>query len=203
MIPFSRSPEPADFQEKVRAPGEAFLRSIPPGSRIKFQGREYWRASKEDLRQAFGHICAYTSIYVEEVTGADTVEHFISKHSQPNLAYEWSNFRFVCSRMNGRKGIKTDVIDPLLVTHDLFNLDFPSLLLLVNPQSPLAVIAQTTVKTLGLNDEKCINSRLRYARLYADNHVDEHYLSLHAPMIHRELVRQGIDQAALAAQFSA
>lgn len=201
MIPFVLQPEPANFQAKVRSPGTLFLSTVPAGAKPKFRGKEHWRKCKDDLREAFGHICAYTSLHVEEVTGADTVEHYLPKDVHPQLAYEWTNFRFVCSRMNGRKGVKAGVMDPFLVTAGLFQIDFPSMLMVANLSEPQAAAAETTIRVLGLNDEKCTRSRFRYAHLYATGEVTGNFLSQHAPLIHSELARQSITKTSLAKMF--
>lgn len=201
MIPFALQPEPAAFQAKVRSPGTSFLATVPVGTKVKYRGKEYWRACKDDLREAFGHVCAYTSLHVEEVTGADTVEHYLPKDNYPNLAYEWTNFRFVCSRMNGRKGTKAGVMDPFLVPAGLFQIDFPSMLMTVNLAGAQAPSAVETIKILRLNDEKCTRSRFRYAHLYATEEVTRSFLSQHAPLIDAELTRQAISRVALAEMF--
>ncbi len=60
MIPIIRQPEPDEFNEKVRIPGNEFLKihpqddtPIPP----------YWQKIENELWCAYNGICSYFSIY--------------------------------------------------------------------------------------------------------------------------------------------
>ncbi len=60
-----------------------------------------WREFHEDLRVAFGGLCAYC----EEVDKGE-VDHFRPKKLYPELVYEWVNWVFVCHTCNQFKGEK-------------------------------------------------------------------------------------------------
>src|SRR5439155_22494098 len=102
--------EPLTFQETVREPGRAFLKTSPnPKS---WKNREYWQDCIPDLYDAYEGICAYCAEWIPETTGDPTVDHFIPKSVRPELAYEWSNFRLACLRFNRWKRNYQDVLDP-------------------------------------------------------------------------------------------
>lgn len=191
--------EPADFDRKVRAPGDAFLKSLPAGAKVNFRGREYWRKILRELHNSYNGICAYTCHYIPLDVGGDTVEHFMPKKSYPALAYEWANFRLVCSRLNGRKKDHQDVVDPFLITPGMFELMFPSLL--IREGSGLSAankkLAKSSIARLKLNHERNIEARLEYVLRYRDGKHSLLHLSDHAPFIHNELTRQGLNSASL------
>lgn len=68
MIRFEPVDEPADFQEKARAPGAAWLAANPDAKRPK----DYWTPFKGALARGFRDLCAYSAMY--EPIG--TVDHF-------------------------------------------------------------------------------------------------------------------------------
>src|SRR5665213_904413 len=97
-------------------------------------------------------------------TGHDTVEHFIPKSIDASKAYDWSNFRLVCGRLNGRKGKYQDVVDLFLVAQGMFEIHFPTLDIveastLVGQQHALA---KTTIVRLKLNDARCTGARMEW-----------------------------------------
>ena len=194
MIFVKPAAEPADFDERVRQPGRRFLRSSASPSR-EVGERPYWRRAAADLHNAYDGICAYTCHWIALDTGWRSVEHFVPKSIRPALAYEWSNFRLVCGRMNGRKGAHDDVLDPFKIQDPTFVIRFPSLQ--VGPANgvgdELKTAATRTIDRLKLNDELCISSRLEYVKLYCRKEVGLDYLRSRAPFIHREIVRQRLE----------
>lgn len=188
------APEPPDFDVNVRQPGLTYLASLAPGTTVIFASREYWRRSLLDLHAAYNSICAYTCHWIAPDTGSDTVEHFLAKSTNPELAYEWRNYRLVCGRLNGRKGAHTDVADPLEIVDDMFVIDFPSLQVKAgtNISDANRLLATTTVDRLKLNDERCIRTRQAYVENFRDGHISFDYLTRRAPFIAQELDRQGI-----------
>ncbi|WP_156941243.1 hypothetical protein [Mesorhizobium sp. LSHC422A00] len=189
MLPVQLAVEPDDFDSEVRQPGTVYLNSLPSLVDVKFEGRKYWRRSMVQLRQAYSCICAYTCHWVALDVGGNSVEHFVPKHLDASRAYEWSNFRFVASRLNARRGIKT-IIDPFLVQQDMFEIDFPTLLVGVSAAHSGNTLLQDTIKILKLNDDKIIVSRDYYVRYYANNDISIKFLRENAPLIHREIKRQ-------------
>ena len=193
VIRVEEQPEPDSFAVNVRRRGERFLATNPPEP-IRFAGREYWRYAAGELYEAYDGICAYTCHKIAPITGWSSVEHFVPKSVTPRLAYEWSNFRLVCGRLNSRKGIHRDVLDPFQIENGVFCLDFPSLQ--IRPadgcSEQLAARAKRTIERLKLNDETCIRGRRAYVDPYCRGRFDLEYLREEAPFIYREIVRQNL-----------
>lgn len=197
MIHVDEKDEPLNFNERVRQRGRLFLRG--KGNRKptakEWRSHNYWRAVGPELHDAYGGICAYSCHWIPYDTGADTVEHFLSKDRYPRRAYEWSNYRLVCATLNGRKGRFEDVLDPFNIQDGWFVIDFPSML--VRPDSDLPIDkrgeVQATINRLGLNDEgTCLKSRVKWVRDYCANDISLEYLRTHAPHIAAELLRQNL-----------
>lgn len=198
MIPVKRQPEPATFDAEVRQPGNTFLARVPNPSTKQYQSHSYWRKAIGDLRASYNNICAYTCHWISHDTGSTTVEHYVPKIIDPSQAYEWSNYRLVCGRLNGRKGSHQDVLDPFRIGNNWFILDFPSLL--VKPSKDLSADQQTecwmTIKRLRLNhDETCVAARLKYVENYCEKHISLAFLEKEAPFIYQEITRQGITES--------
>lgn len=192
MIPIQAQPEPPDFSKKVREPGQKFLRISPYP--IGWNNREYWQRVLLDLYNVYNGICAYCAEWIPYTTGDPTVDHFIPKSVQPQLAYEWNNYRLASLKFNGRKGDYQDVLDPFMLESDWFVLKFPSLQ--IEPNIVLsdhqARTVTNTINRLKLNDELCIQSRWRWIRDYCLNEITLDYLRRNAPFITYELQRQGL-----------
>src|SRR5882724_1219801 len=128
MIRVIAANEPAIFDAAVRVPGQEYLASLASIEDARTNDHPYWRRTLRELHTSYGGICAFTCHWIPYDVGNDTVEHFIPKSVYPSLAYEWSNYRLVCGRLNGRKRDSQDVVDPFDVVPGMFCLEFPSLL---------------------------------------------------------------------------
>ena len=194
LIPIQPQPEPAAFSQKVRDPGNAFLRDVPQPTTREWKNRAYWQRVLPDLYQIYAGICAYSAQWIPLTTSNPTVDHFIPKSAKPQLAYEWSNYRLASLKFNQRKGTHQDVLDPFTLEPDWFILDFPSLYVKPNPilssSSTKQVIA--TINRLKLNKESDTESRLRWIRDFCDEHIDFNFLKRNAPFIAYELQRQDL-----------
>jgi hypothetical protein len=195
MIHIDQKEEPQNFNARVRLKGRRFLRGRRRPTAKQWQHHAYWRKAGSELHDAYGGICAYSCHWIPYDTGADTVEHFRPKDTYPAEAYEWSNYRLVCATLNGRKGVKEDVLDPFLIHDGWFVIDFPSML--VKPHSDLGPTrrrrVQATIDRLGLNDEgTCLKSRVKWLREYCLNDISLDHLLRHAPFIVAELERQAL-----------
>lgn len=190
MILIQARPKPPDFSKKVREPGQIFLRNSPHPT--GWNNREYWQRALSDLYNAYNGIGAYCAEWIPYTIGDLTVDHFIPKSVQPQLAYEWSNYRLASLKFNGRKGDYQDVLDPFKLEADWFILKFPSLQ--VDPNPTLSDHRVRTVANiinrLKLNDELCVQSRLRWIRDYCLREITFDYLKRNAPFISYELERQ-------------
>lgn len=199
MIHIDPQPAPADFVELVQKPGLLFLSENPWPTGKEWKGREYWRRVLHHLYIAYSRTCAYTCHRIAEDTGSRSVEHFEPKSLFPGLAYEWSNYRLVCLRLNARRGTRK-ILDPFLIKNGTFAISFPSLEVVPGPlcsgDEELAASVRQTCEILRLNDETtCIASRMEYMRLFCFRFcgVGMDFLREQAPLLASELSRQGLD----------
>ncbi|MBD1894153.1 hypothetical protein [Coleofasciculus sp. FACHB-129] len=195
MIPVQLQPEPADFSQRVRDKGAAFLNKVPHPKNKDWINREYWQESLDDLYEAYGHICTYSAQWIPRTEGSPTVDHFIPKSVEPKLAYEWQNFRLACLKLNTRKGTHQDVIDPFWMPTGCFILEFPSLQIKPAPilKDPLKQRVIDTIKHLKLNeDAKCVKGRQDWLIPYCQKVYPFDYLKRRAPFIAYELERQAL-----------
>lgn len=218
MIPVVAKPEPADFNAKVRAPGNAaLLELIGSASAPKRRGRKrpvvatqvqdipgrnlpnYWAESLPDLRKAYDNVCAYLGMYIHEATGAATVDHFHPKSKYQPLAYEWTNYRLAAQQVNANKREFEDVLDPFQITAGWFELDIGTFEVIPSrdfgPQVQQQVDA--TIKRLKLNEPTFRKARERYHDSYlglGSNSIGplpEGWLKRECPFVFSELRRQG------------
>ncbi len=198
MLPISEAVEPASFDAAVRQPGLAYVGSLASIIGATFDGREYWRRAIPQLRAAYSCICAYTNHWIALDTGGNSVEHFVPKSINANLAYEWSNLRFVCSRLNARRGIR-NIIDPFDIQAGMFELRFPSLFIIVPDAHSANNLLNQTIEILKLNDDLILESRDEYVKNYANGHISIEYLRQKAPFICFEIERLGLNRPDLLA----
>lgn len=198
MIHIELQPEPDDFDNLVRRPGQKYLAKNPQPKTKEFNAHSYWRRILPHLHDSYRGICAYSCHWIPYDTGADTVEHFRPKDLYPSEAYEWDNYRLVCATLNGRKGTREDILDPFQIQNGWFIIDFPSLQ--VKPAEGLGEAItrsiEMTIELLGLNDRgTCWKSRAKYIESYCRGKVTFEYLQDEAPFIALELERQNLRTA--------
>ena len=182
MIHVEPQPEPPAFDAQVRQPGLQALaegrQELPP----------YWRACLGDLHERYRGICAYLCVLIPRATGARSVDHIAPKSKRRDLAYEWSNYRLVCSLMNARKRDFEDVLDPFAIPDGWFVLELSFLQVMPNPSLDEATRArvQATIDRLRLNDEECIAARALYYQPYAEGRLPPELLREWSPFVARE-----------------
>ena len=202
LIPVAQAVEPADFNNKVRQPGAAFLRTTPHPSGDAWQGHDYWRKAIADLRVAYHNICSYSGSWTKTNVGGtstlqdSSVDHFIPKSSNPAQAYEWANFRLSRTRLNNRKDNSNDVLDPFTLPGRWFTLNFRSFLIF--PNRALADSerrrVRKTVDRLGLNtDNDYIQERIEVVREYCLGNCTLAMLDAFWPFIANEMKAQDFD----------
>ena len=130
MIHFERVPEPADFDQRARVPGNQWLAAHPGDKRPK----NFWTPFEPALAQGFLNLCAYSAMYVS----VGTVDHFVSCHEDRSQAYEWGNYRFCTAWINSSKGNVPagKLLDPLNIDDGWFEIHLPSLQLQVSDTIP-------------------------------------------------------------------
>ncbi len=146
------------------------------------------------MRSAYGQMCAYCAIWIPYSTGNHSVDHFVSKSVQPDLAYDWSNYRYVSARFNSRKGTRA-ILDPFRLLEPAFVIDFSSLLLKANPAltADQQRLALDTIEILKLNsDDDLVTERQSWTDAYRTGRITFEFLESKAPFIAYELQRQGL-----------
>lgn len=179
MMRFNPPSEPPEFDQKARQPGNNWLAKNPNNLRP----RDYWSPFKSNLADGFGNLCGYSVMY--EPVG--TVDHYLSCENYPNLAYEWSNYRFASAWINSSKRTLDDqVLDPFQVGEDWFEIILPSLQLILTNKVPPAERqrAEFTLQRLRLrDDERVIRQRQQWYQLYLDGDITLEGLQKKAPLI--------------------
>lgn len=198
MIHVIAQPEPASFDVEVRQKGLTWLRKkkialdqpLPPKTTIE----PFWRHCLDDMHASYNGCCAYLAIFFERVTGGGSVDHFIAKSQRADLAYEWSNYRLACSRMNSRKREYDDVLDPFEVEDGWFLLEPVSGRVFPNPQLPdeQQQAVQATIERLGLDDAGNREMRARHYQEYREGYYTEEFLKRRSPFVWAEATRQGL-----------
>ncbi len=180
MIRFARVSEPADFDQKARVPGNAWLAAHPHDERPM----DFWTPFKGTLAQGFWNLCAYSAMY--EPVG--TVDHFVSCHEDRSKAYEWENYRYCAAWINSSKTNVPagDLLDPFDIENGWFELHLPSLQLRVSDTIPeeLRVRAEYVLDRLHLrDDERVIRQRREWYRMFQCGELSQHGLEGKAPLI--------------------
>ena len=198
MIPVAAQPEPRTFNAKVRRKGLAHLaqkgyalnQPLPANADL----RPYWRDCLTDLHIAYGGVCAYLCVFFERVMGGGSVDHFIAKSANAGLAYEWNNYRLVCSTMNSRKRNYSGVLDPFFLAPDLFRLQLSTGHIYPNPSLDVRAmrIVEETINLLGLDDPQCRELRARWYQDYLEYELSAAYLEKKSTFVWQEASRQGL-----------
>lgn len=215
MMHVALAKEPDDFEEKVRQPGRRALAEMvgevdlpkrPGRPRKKIaevysdipssQFPEIWREAIPDLMHSYQRVCSYTCFYIERVTGAGSVDHMLPKSRSWQQAYEWSNYRLACSLMNSRKNDYMDVLDPMAVGDDWFQLELVGFQVIARPDldAPTKMKVEATISRLKLNDYDCRTRREEYANAYELGEIKLEYLRKRAPLLAREIERISTNQ---------
>jgi hypothetical protein len=191
LIPVPLAPEPSVFEARVREKGSRFLADHPRPTSKQFKKHRYWQDIRTELHAAYGAICAYSCVWMPLNEDA-TVDHYIPKSLRPALAYEWSNYRLATRKMNCYKDNATDVLDPIDLKNDNFEMDFSTFL--IKPSSAASAEDQqavaATITRLRLNiDDTMVESRIAWLRQFlAQSEVN--WLDRWAPFLAREIKRQ-------------
>lgn len=179
MIPVRKVPEPAGYR-KVKQRGDAWLRTNRRARRPK----DLWSPFLPHLAEGFEHRCGYAAMF--DPTGG-TIDHYLSWINRPDLAYEWSNLRFVSYIVNASKKTADDaVLDPYVVERGWFEIILPSLQLRVTDKVPPALRAKAefTLKRLKLGDgEKIVQWRRGYYERYEAGQLSLEGLRVFAPLV--------------------
>ncbi|MGL6074613.1 MAG: hypothetical protein ACRC8S_10675 [Fimbriiglobus sp.] len=182
MIRVRRPRKPRDFDKRCRQRGRAWLKNHPGYNRPE----DYWSEFRPQLRAAFRGLCGFCAMKVMSAQ----VDHFIpisvlKKTGRDELAYEWSNFRYVVAELNQRKYNRT-VLDPYEVKDDWFKILLPSLQLVLTENVPeqKRLLAKNTLQWMGLDHgEDVIEYRKTWYQLYYEGKLTLEGLREVAPLI--------------------
>lgn len=123
------------------------------------------------------------------------VDHWESVQTNPELAFEWRNYRYVAGTLNSAKkpAWQGKLLDPFEVEWGWFEIELPSLELrivhLTDPQTRAR--AQFTLAKLGLDDgPKAIGQRQKYWQMYRDGELSLEGLDRMAPLLARAARRE-------------
>jgi hypothetical protein len=192
MIPVVKQREPEDFNKKVRMPGQVFLKNNPSPNSVQFQRHNYWKHIREDLYQQYKNICAYTGEWFPWPSAS--VDHFVPKSIEPQLAYEWDNYRLTTKNMNNIKADKIGIIDPFEVQFGWFVMIFPACAVKscnnLNERDKKKI--NDTICILELNSSERIEKRYGIISNYISKDISFDSLRKNYPYIAYELERQGL-----------
>jgi hypothetical protein len=193
MIPVKKQKEPQNFNNDVRIPGQKYLQKNPNPKSVEFRKHSYWKKINPELYQVYNGICAYTGMWFPDISSS--VDHFLPKSKNPELAYEWDNYRLTTQNMNSTKGDVINLIDPFDVKLGWFVLDLVTCL--VKPNETSVDFEQEkiifTIKTLKLNsDEDRVERRHEIIQWYKDGIFDFEFIKEKYPYIAYEIERQGL-----------
>ncbi len=197
MIHVQKQIEPPDFNANVRIPGNRFLATKRNSPLKSSEFKNYWKNCRAQLLTAFNGICAYTCSFIAVDAGhsVGTVDHFIPKTEDRNLAYEWSNYRFCNPRVNENKGDSLAVMDPFFIQNGWFTIDFTTFNIRPDRKQSqmLQDRVQATIDALKLNDDdRIVQARVDRIQEYARGDISFDYLNRKYPFIAMELDRQGL-----------
>ncbi len=198
MLRIIPQPEPAEFDAKVRQKGLIHLAAkkidITQPLPSKTEITNYWVDCLDDLYNSYSGVCAYVAVHFERVTGNGSVDHFAAKSARADLAYEWSNYRLSCSRMNSRKNKYDDVLDPFVVNDGDFHLELVSGHIYPNPLllAPRLDEVTATITRLKLDAPDCRGLRAKHFDEYLKRYFTADYLKRISPLVWYEANRQGL-----------
>ncbi|MDP2066831.1 MAG: hypothetical protein Q8K38_12775 [Burkholderiaceae bacterium] len=189
MIRVAKVKKPTAFDEKVKKPGDAWLKANPDAKRP----RTLWEPYTATLSMAYGDRCGYAAML--DPTGG-SVDHYLSFKNHRSLAYEWSNYRFASNTLNSSKRNADDtVLDPQEVKPGWFKILLPSLQMVVTDAVPKShkAKAEFTLKRLKLRDgERIIRWRRSWYCMYQAGDLSLAGLRDVAPLIAEAVDAQAV-----------
>lgn len=188
MIRVERVDEPDNFEEECRQPGKRWLTEHPGGDP---HDHPLWKNVRGELREAFRGRCGFLGHWIHR----GTVDHWASVSNHPELAYEWNNYRYVAGEINSAKKPRWDgkLLDPFEIDGDWFELQLPSLQLVLVAQIPddIRKRAEFTLEKLHLRDgEEVIRTRREWLKQYEDRKLSLAGLYDFAPLIARAVAKR-------------
>jgi hypothetical protein len=191
MIRVERISEPLEFDTKCRQRGnqwrkEQEAKSIGFTTASSWRGASrFWTPFNKALCEEFVHRCGYYAMWIHK----GTVDHFIAKTKNPDLAFEWRNYRFLGSDLNSKKGDSGDFLDPFEVRDEWFEIELPSLVLKITSEltePELRKKAEFTLQKLDLaQGHEVIDLRAEWYELHRTGDLTLSGLAKKAPLLAR------------------
>lgn len=186
MIRFEPRSKPAGFAERVEKRGAVWLAANATG-----RPPAHWLEYRPQLADAFGSLCAYSAMF--EPVG--TVDHFVSVDEDRSKSYDWTNYRFAAGWINSSKQslTSTQLIDPFTVTNEWFEVQLPSMQLVLTEHVPPEERerAQFVLDRLRLgHDERVVRQRREWYRMYQEGELSLDGLAKKAPLIAAAIKKQ-------------
>lgn len=198
MIRIEQSDPPDRFEEECRRPGAAWLTANLDGD----PPSRFWRPFVMDLCRCFENRCGYSAMW--DLNG--TVDHYLSRENHRQLAFEWSNFRYVSGWLNSSKqAIDQQVLDPFQVRDEWFEILLPSLVMRLTPCVPPSIrpAAEFTLRRLHLADgDRIYEQRRIYYDYFRTENKPVEWLEPFAPILATAVRRERV-RGHLAANSSA
>lgn len=126
------------------------------------------------------------------MTGAGAVEHFAPKSALSGRAYEWNNYRLATDKMNSRKGVFDDVLDPFEIEEGWFRLELITGRIYPNGLLPEQHAVQSTIARLKLDDGKCSAVRRAWLEDYVKGDISAVFMKRKFPCVWYVANRQGL-----------
>ncbi len=176
--------EPAGFDRNCRKKSWDWLRKNETAPSRKFPG--YWREFQPDLATGFAYRCGWSGMHIG-IDGA--VDHFHSRSGLRGreLAYEWSNYRFISTTINSSKqALEAELLDPIEVQNGWFEVRLPSFQLIRTNKVPASLRAKAdfTIERLKLiNGSKFIANRRYWYQQHRREGLRLDRLREYAPLV--------------------
>lgn len=190
LIRVPRPDEPEDFTEKCRSPGLEWLAKNPKGDPHDMSS--LWRPFLSPLRESYGGRCGVLAMFIRK----GTVDHWLTIKNRRDLAFEWSNFRFLDANLNSAKKPAWDgkLLDPHEVQDGWFEIELPSLQLKISDSltdPDLKAKAEFTLEKLHLQDgEDILQYRQAWLDLYESKDLTLVGLGKMAPLLARAVAKR-------------
>jgi hypothetical protein len=179
MIPVKRKRSPKNFNRDCRIPGNQWLAAHPTSDTFP----AHWTRFQPHLARAFSHRCGWWAVRIAD--GA--VDHYLSTKNRRDLAYKWSNYRYIAPSVNSSKSTYDDkVLDPFKVRTGWFEVILPSMQLVRTNRVParLQAKADFTVRQLKLaNGNKIRQIRRGYYEDHKLRGLRMNLLRDYAPLV--------------------
>jgi hypothetical protein len=177
---------PRGWQTNVLQAGRRWLRD--PRHRHAQRPRDLWLRYRDQIGEAFAHLCCYSAIYVPN----GEADHFtpwsaLRGTRQAHQAYQWSNIRYADGWINRSKGAEA-FPDPFLVQDDWFVLHLPSLELRATGRHPHTQdqAVQNLLRRV-CDDPRIMKIRRHYFRTYRQQECTLTHIDRCCPLLGRAL----------------